>query len=300
MQLDFAPPSNTVFYMDAAADRSRDLEVPARDGFDLAATLFEPEGGSRRVVIINSATAVPRRFYRHFAAELAAAGYTALTYDYRGIGGSRPKSLRGFDARVDDWALQDMAGVVDWVGEELQAERIFLVGHSVGGQVAGLLDNAQAVDGMVTFSSQSGYWAMQGAEQKITTCFHVHVTLPLASHLFGYMPWSKVGSAEDLPKGAALQWARWCRDPEYLLGDPELPLDRYRRFQAPVLAYSIDDDKWGTARSVDAMMTPYPHLERRHLEPPRAGLPPLGHFGYFRPASRPLWSEPIAWLDSRG
>lgn len=278
---------------------SRDLNVPARDGFDLAATLFEPDEPTGRVVVINSATAVPRRFYRHFAAALAEAGYTALTYDYRGIGGSRPKSLRGFDARVDDWAMQDMAGVVDWVQEELAPDRIFMVGHSVGGQVAGLLHNADAIDGMVTFSSQSGYWAMQGGEQKLTTCFHVHVTLPLASHVFGYMPWSKVGSAEDLPKGAALQWARWCRHPQYLLGDPELPLDRYRRFQAPVLAYSIDDDKWGTARSVDAMMKAYPHLERRHLRLEGSGVPRLGHFGYFRPAARPLWSEPIAWLDGR-
>ncbi|MEL6548507.1 MAG: alpha/beta hydrolase, partial [Myxococcota bacterium] len=82
-----------------------DLEVPARDGYPLSATWLT---GGRRVVVINSATAVPRRFYRHFAEHLRDAGYSVLTYDYRGIGGSRPKTLRGFPARMRDWALQDM------------------------------------------------------------------------------------------------------------------------------------------------------------------------------------------------
>lgn len=38
------------------------LRIPARDGFRLAATLYEPDPGDDRnaAVLINSATAVPR------------------------------------------------------------------------------------------------------------------------------------------------------------------------------------------------------------------------------------------------
>jgi len=71
-----------------------DLTIPARDGCGLSASIFGGAGPSSRVVIINNATAVPQRFYRHFAAELAGADYTALTYDYRGWGSSSPN--RGF------------------------------------------------------------------------------------------------------------------------------------------------------------------------------------------------------------
>jgi predicted alpha/beta hydrolase len=111
------------------------------------------------------------------------------------------------------------------------------------------------------------------------------------------MPWGVLGSGEDLPKNAALEWAAWCRNPRYVLGDSTLPLDRYRGFTAPVLAYSFGDDKWGTPRSVDAMMNAYPNVERRHLEPAEVGLPHIGHVGFFRPAAQHLWSDTISWLD---
>ncbi len=126
---------------------------------------------------------------------------------------------------------------------------------------------------------------------------HMHLTFPLLASVFGYIPWSKMGSSEDLPKGVALEWARWCRDPRYLLGDDSLPLTRYGEFEAPVLAYSFSDDKWGTARAVDAMMGAYPNVQRRHVEPTAAGFGSIGHFGYFRPSAAGLWSETIAWLD---
>jgi len=275
-----------------------DLVIPARDHHRLAATRYgDPE--AQDWVIVNSATAVPRRFYRRFALALAEAGYGVITYDYRGIGGSRPESLRGFEARTRDWVLLDMSAVVRWVRDHGARGKLFLVGHSVGGQLAGLIDEPEAVDGMVTFSAQSGYYALQGAEQKAVVWFHVHATLPVLSRLYGYMPWGKVGSGEDLPRGCALEWAAWCRHPKYLLGDESLPLDRFDAFGAPVLAYSFEDDKWGTARAVDAMMKAYPQLERRHVAPTDVGVDRLGHFGAFRPGASALWDQTIAWLKRR-
>ena len=67
----------------------RDTTIAARDGYPLAATVFTPEGPPRGTVLINSATAVPRKIYRGFAAYLAGRGFAALTYEYRGVGGSR-------------------------------------------------------------------------------------------------------------------------------------------------------------------------------------------------------------------
>ncbi len=277
--------------------RAADIGIAARDGFRLAATMYRPVRPSERVAVISSATAVPRRFYRHFAVSLADTGFTTITYDYRGIGESKPVSLRGFDARTRDWALLDMAGVIDFARSELSPRSIVMVGHSVGGQVAGLLDNADQVDGMLTLSAQSGHWRLQGGEQKYLVALHVHLTLPLLAKTLGYMPWSWLGSAEDLPAGAALEWSRWCRHRDYLMGDATLPLERFGQFTAPVRAYSIDDDKWGTARSVDNMMANYPNVDRKHIVPAEHGLETLGHFGYFRPASSALWPEAIGWLD---
>ncbi len=76
---------------------SDDIVVPATDGFPLAATLFPLRGKKRHAVLINSATAVPRKVYRGFAGYLARRGSAVLTYDYRGTGdpqaegGDRPQ-----------------------------------------------------------------------------------------------------------------------------------------------------------------------------------------------------------------
>lgn len=276
----------------------RPTTIPARDGFNLAATVFEPgDRANGGVVSINAATAVPRRFYAPFASFLAGRGYTVVSYDYRGIGESRPRSLRGFRALARDWVLLDMAGVVDWIASELTPGRLVHVGHSFGGQTAGLLPNADRIDAMVTFSSQSGYWRLQGGSQPLQVAFHMYVTFPVLATLFGYLPWSRFAPAQDLPRGVALEWARWCRNPRYLLGDDSLPLERFARFRAPVLAYSFDDDDWGTARAVDAMMQVYPNLERRHCIPSEAGLESVGHVGFFRVGSRSLWDEVLAWME---
>ncbi len=96
--------------------RSHDITIPADDGFPLAATLFEPSQARTGVplVVVGAATAVPRRYYGQFAAFLAAHGHPAITFDYRGVSQSRPKSLVGFDARMRDWGERDCKGVLAW------------------------------------------------------------------------------------------------------------------------------------------------------------------------------------------
>ena len=270
--------------------------ILATDGFELAATVY---GVGPDVVMLSAATATPRQFYKSFAMFLAGEGYTVVTYDYRGIGESRPESLRGFDCSASDWGLLDMQGVLDWITAEYAPTILFAVGHSVGGQVTGMLTGSDRITAMATVSAQSGYWGLQGDGEVTKMRIASHLVLPVVTPLFGYFPWSKISSAQDLPKGAALQWARWCRDPKYILGDSTLPLDRYRNFTAPILAYSIDDDGWGTAKSVESMMSAYPNVEYQHLVPKDEGIDSLGHFGYFRPKSEPIWQQTLDWLRDK-
>lgn len=277
-------------------DVTQQVSISAVDGYLLSGRVYR---GGDHVVVINAATATPQRFYRAFATFLVAQGYTVVTFDYRGIAESAPPSLRGFEGRMSDWALLDMQGVLTWVSAELTPAKLIVMGHSIGGQAMGLLPDGSTVDAMITFSAQSGYWGLQGEGEVAKTWFYAHFLMPLLAQLVGYFPWSKLGTAEDLPKGVALQWSKWCRDPRYLMSDMSLPIDRYEQFTAPVLALSVDDDVWGTARSVDAMMQAYPNLERRHIVPRVYGIERLGHFGLFRPKSEPIWHELVTWLKEQ-
>lgn len=277
---------------------AHNVSIRAADGFELGGTLF-PAAAADTVVIVHAATAVPHRFYRRFASYLQAGGWTVLTYDYRGIGDSRPASLKGFGGCASDWGLLDIPAALRWAKSELAPRRIFFVGHSAGGQQAGLLEAPGDVTAMATVSSQSGYWGLQGGAEKLRVLLMMGLVVPLLARAVGYLPWSRLVSGEDLPRNAALEWARWCRSPKYLFCDDRLPLHRYKQFTAPVLAYSIEDDAWGTARSVDAMMSAYPNLQRRHIVPSDYGLSQVGHMGYFRQGSEALWDELRAWLQDK-
>ena len=278
--------------------RDEPLSFVADDGYALHGTVHRASD-PRGIVVVNGATAVPHRFYRRFAAFLAGEGYTTLTYDYRGVGASREGHVRRSRARMRDWGLLDMEAAISWA-EVQGVGAVNVVGHSVGGQLVGMVDRPERVRAMVTVSAQSGHWRYQGGSQKAVVAAHTHLTLPLAARTLCYVPWSRLGAGEDLPSGVALEWSRWCRDRHYVLGDRTLPLDRYGRFTAPILALSISDDAWGTARSVDVMMGAYPSVTRRHVRPQDAGIGHLGHMGFFRPTAEPLWSAVVAWFDAPG
>ena len=66
------------------------------------------------VAIINSGAGIPKSFYEPFASWLADKGVPTITYDYRGIGGSRGKSLRHLSASIQDWGSKDCAGILKY------------------------------------------------------------------------------------------------------------------------------------------------------------------------------------------
>src|SRR5476649_328120 len=71
------------------------VAIPCRDGYRLVGRLWRPAHGcGSGTVIVNPATGVLARYYHHFARFLTEQGFTVLTYDYRGIGESRPRRLR--------------------------------------------------------------------------------------------------------------------------------------------------------------------------------------------------------------
>lgn len=278
-----------------------DLTIPATDGFELAATHFPPEreGREGRFVVIHSATGVRRRYYRRYAAFLAAEGFSVLTFDYRGIGGSRPRNLRRFAATMTEWAERDIAGVLDWVAATHNPERLLVVGHSAGGQLVGLTPGNDRIDGLLTVAAQSGYWRFWPWPRRYLMALLWYGVLPGLATLFGYFPAKRLGLSEDLPGGVAREWARWCRSPHYISDAEGQPIRAgFRAFRSPIRYYSIGDDAYAPRAAVEYLADCYENAPRegRHLEPSEIGARKLGHFGFFREAGRPAWGETAGWL----
>lgn len=126
------------------------IQIPAQDRFPLAASHFPAGRAAKGVVLISPATGVKRSLYRRFAEYLAGRGFSAITWDWRGTGESRPASLRGFQATMRDWAERDLTGVVDWAAEQHPGLPILTVGHSFGGQALGLSPARDRIHAAVT------------------------------------------------------------------------------------------------------------------------------------------------------
>jgi predicted alpha/beta hydrolase len=103
----------------------------ASDGFPLAVRHFPAEGGAWATMLIAGAMAVRQDFYAPIARFFAANGIHVLTFDYRGMGASRPAKLRGFEASVTDWAQKDMNAMLAEARKPAPHLPLLLLGHSL-------------------------------------------------------------------------------------------------------------------------------------------------------------------------
>ncbi len=272
----------------------RSIPIQAADGFSIAATLFEPTTAAPgSTVLIHGATAAPQSYYRAFAGYLADHGHRVVTYDYRGVGQSRPESLRAFSATMTDWAMLDAAAVIDHV-RDAHPGPLVSIGHSFGGQLLGILDEAQEVDGAILVASQLGSVRHWPLPQRLHLRSLWWAAVPALTWAYGYLPGSAGLGGVDLPAGVAREWARWCRSRDYLLDHVEGARERFARLRAPTIAYSFTDDDYAPALAVDALLAQLSGtaVEHRRLAPAALGVPRIGHFGAFRDAmANTLWPE---------
>jgi predicted alpha/beta hydrolase len=288
-----------------------DIIVPAADRYPLGATLFLPRTAKRtHAVLINSATAVPRKLYRGFAGYLARRGCAVLIYDYRGIGDSRqkaltgynqPKSLVGFKASMADWAAKDVTAAVAWMRDRYKTMPLVYVGHSFGGQVLGLLPNNSDISRALFIAAQAGYWKLMASPERYRVYAMLnYVGVPLTK-MFGYAPgWAGLG--QDLPKDAFLQWAGWVMKPRYLFQDPDLPgLSNFEKYKGELRAICFTDDPWATRTAVELLCSGFTATkpEIMSIRPADADVKKIGHFGFFRPEHRDtLWRGAAEWIQA--
>jgi predicted alpha/beta hydrolase len=289
-----------------------DITFPAADGYLLGATLFLPRGAKRNAVLINSATAAPRKIYRGFAGYLARRGCAVLTYDYRGTGDSRqkslvgcnqPKSLVGFKASMSDWAALDVTAAVAWMRERYKNLSLNYVGHSFGGQALGLLVNNTEVSRALLIAAQAGYWKLMASPERYRVYAMLNFVGTPLTRILGYAPgWSGLG--EDLPKGVFEQWVGWVMSERYLFDDPKLKaLANFPHYQGALRSLCLSDDPWATRPAVELLCSGFISTKPEILTitPADAGATKIGHFGFFRPEHRDtLWRGAAEWMEAAG
>jgi len=263
------------------------------DGGRLALRLFRPDGPAQAAVLIGGAMGVRQDYYQPFAQWLSGQGYAVATFDYRGMGESRPAgSLRGVQADLFSWA-RDYDLAIDALRDSAPGVPLYLVGHSLGAQLPGLLRNRAQVDGLVSVAAGSGYWRDNAPPLRRMILYFWYLLVPVATALFGYFPGRRLRKVGDLPKGVMLQWRRWCLNPRYHVGAEGAAVRaQFEAARFPLVALSITDDELMTERGTRVLVDCYPNAPRRieRIAPQDVQAPRIGHFGLFREQFRAtLW-----------
>ncbi len=271
---------------------AEDVTLTTRDGVALAGRFFGA-GSSAPVVVIAGATGVAQRHYARFAEFLQSSGVSALSFDFRGVGGSRRRPLRGDPASFVDWATVDVAAAVDWA---LGRGPTFVVGHSLGGQGFGALERVNEAKGLIAFGVGAGWTGFMPAKDRALANVFFYGLGPLALAATDHIP-AWLWGGEALPKNVFLQWRRFCNTPRYWFDLPELGMAaKFERVTVPVLAINATDDEYAPKVSAQAFFAHYPRTPVEFETPaPPPGRRTLGHMGYFRAGlGEPLWERVLA------
>lgn len=295
----------------AARPQGEPVTLTCRDGVVLHGHLWpadrkDAEKRPLGSVIINPATGVLARYYHYYADYLARAGFDVLTYDYRGIGLSRPKSLKGSGYRWRDWGEQDFDAALHHMdqrrpGLPRSEAPIYVVGHSIGGYLPGLSPHAARIDRMLTVGAQYAWWGDYAAQRRIGLFWKWHVAMPALTMAYGYFPGRKLGWLEDLPAGVAREWS--FRGPRMERTHPRPQrqeiLDRFAAVTAPILAIVVADDELGTLAAVRRTLGYYRNAQRTEvlLEPSFYDMTEIGHFSLFHSRhAAGFWADSLQWL----
>jgi predicted alpha/beta hydrolase len=258
-------------------------------------------------VIIGSATAVKCGYYARFARFLFRHGFDVLTFDYRGIGLSRPLSLKGFNASWLDWGELDYEAIFDYAQRSFPNQPIDLVAHSIGGFIFGLAESSRKLRRVLTVGSQYAYAPDYAPDRRLRMILKWHVIMPLLTWTVGYFPGKWTGWLEDTPEGIVSDWVfsgkrfenrRRCRRRPTPLEKAKI-VARFASLGIPVLAIGVSDDEFGTVQAIERGLSYLSNAGRTPLRisPASIGKEAIGHFGFFHGKfEKDLWEVALYWL----
>jgi predicted alpha/beta hydrolase len=278
----------------------KSIDLQSTDGTFVAARLYAPPGAPKAAVVIGGAMGVKQDYYAHYAEWLASQGYLVASFDYRGMGDSRRGPMNKLRADLFDWA-DDFDTVIAEALRRSGNAPLYIIGHSLGAQLPGMLKHRDCIAGLVSVAAGSGYWRDNAPQLKRMVLYFWHVLVPVSTRLFGYFPGRRFRKVGDLPAGVVMQWRKWCMHPRYHVGAEGAPVrEKFEGARFPLVALSITDDELMTERGTHVLVDCYANSPRRveRIAPADVQVKRIGHFGFFREQFQTsLWTRTLMLLQ---
>jgi predicted alpha/beta hydrolase len=278
------------------------IQIPTSDGFSLSGIIYEYRGNPKAVVQFNIGTGMRKEFYSNLARFLAEQGFIVCLWEYRGMGQSRPMDKAQFsNITMQDWAV-DMSEVLDFLEHRYPDWPKLMIGHSIGGQLVGLMPNHHLLKGMLMLTCSTGTWWHHTFPYRLKSYYFFNIISPLTVPFWGYLPAKRMKIMEDLPKGLIMEWRSWCNSENYLfefLGKT-IPANYYEDIRISIRSYWTTDDPIANARSVSGLLRHFRNADimNEAIRPKDFGVKNIGHFGLFsRKFKDSFWTRIVKDLE---
>lgn len=280
--------------------KAKEIKITCSDGFILGGSLFEVEK-PKAAIMLGPATGIKRNIYQAFAGFLAENGYTVLTFNNRGIGDSKGAHINEGEPSLLKWGKLDMTAALEYLKEAYPDKEYHLIGHSAGGQLPGLMENALELKSIFNVASSSGSMSTLSGGFRLQSLFFLNFFIPLSNFLFGKTNSQWVGMGEPLPKKVASDWSRWCNGKGYVQVDLDTKIKEhhYREMELAALWIHPTDDEIANFENVKDMIRVFPNMKAqiKTLDPKDHGLKEIGHMKFFHPKNQVLWKYALDWFD---
>jgi len=261
------------------------LSVVSQDGVLNRLTLYRA-AHSRAVILCMPAMGVRASYYRPFAVKLALAGWHVVTADLRGNGESGVRVRNGARFGYRELLELDWPANVAGVRERFPGLPVFLLGHSLGGQLNTLYAarSPHQVAGLIQIASGSvhfrGWPLVQG--MKILAQSQL---LRAITEVVGYLPGEKVGFAGNEAKQMIRDWAGVAITGKYRPAGSQFDYEAgMHKLSLPVLSLAFTDDGYAPPGAADVLLgkTPNADVARQALTPGELGLESVGHYSWVK------------------
>ena len=274
------------------------LKTPQTD--QLAITLFEPEISNGKLLLINSATGVKQQTYWKFAQYFADHGFTVISYDYFGIGLSKPQNIKKCNASMRTWGSVDYKSVTNFIQEKYPDDRKFCVGHSVGALILGMNEDSAVFEKFIFVATQKAFVGNLNVKTKIASYLGFGLAQPVFTQILGYFPAHRFGIGESLPKASAYDWRTLILNKKSTNKLLEKIPNYSQNLTQKTLVISAEDDSWVTEKGIKTLLSEtYPNLqpEFRHLNISESAKNEIGHINFFRSFNKNLWKIVLEFFE---
>ncbi|MFG1790173.1 alpha/beta fold hydrolase [Nocardia sp. NPDC049149] len=251
----------------------------------------------RPVLVIVPGLGVPAEYYSTFGAGLAKRGFDVAIGELRGNGASTPKPSSASTFGYHELVSVDFPAIFQVVRDRFPASTPYLVGHSMGGQLA-VMYAARIrgrLGGLVFIASGTpyhrGYPGLSGPGILMGTA-----AISLTANLAGFWPGDKIsGGFGRQSKVLIADWARLARTGRFVPVGADIDYEeRIARLKLPVLSITMTGDDLTPPGSAEHLLEKLPQAEVTQWHQPE----PLGHNGWIQQSGSTI-DQIEKWLRDR-